>query len=90
MTHRYLPPALLTNDHVVESFECRSVEQTQWLRRLPPGLAHLDLWIRPTAEYLARLSEPALRDHLLGPLLRLGQLTGELTPIHSPAPESRT
>ncbi len=27
MTHRYLPPALLTNDHVVESFECRSVEQ---------------------------------------------------------------
>ena len=31
--HGYLPPALLTNDHVVESFECRSMEQTQWLRR---------------------------------------------------------
>ena len=33
MTHRYRPPALLTNDHMVESVECRSVEQTQWLRR---------------------------------------------------------
>ena len=31
--HGYLPPALLTNDHVVESFECRSMEQTEWLRR---------------------------------------------------------
>jgi hypothetical protein len=33
MIHGYLPPGLLTNDHVVESFACRSVEQTQWLRR---------------------------------------------------------
>ena len=31
--HGYLPPTLLANNHVVESFECRSVEQTQWLRR---------------------------------------------------------
>ena len=29
----YLPPALLSSDHELERFECRSVEQTLWLRR---------------------------------------------------------
>ena len=33
MTGSYLPPALLSIDHVVEAFDCRSHEQTLWLRR---------------------------------------------------------
>ena len=33
MTPRYLSPRLLGTKHDVESFECRSAEQTQWLRR---------------------------------------------------------
>ena len=33
MTGGYLPPALLSSDHELERFECRSVEQTLWLRR---------------------------------------------------------
>ncbi len=32
MTHRYRPPRLLEPDDVVDGFECRSVEQTEWLR----------------------------------------------------------
>ena len=33
VTPSYLPPALLSSDHGVDGFECRSREQTQWLRR---------------------------------------------------------
>ena len=33
VTDGYLPPALLTSDHELERFECRSAEQTLWLRR---------------------------------------------------------
>lgn len=33
MTDRYLAPRLLAADDIVERFTCRSVEQTQWLRR---------------------------------------------------------
>lgn len=33
MTHAYRPPVLLGPDHEVEAFECRSAEQTDWLRR---------------------------------------------------------
>ena len=34
MTVSYLPPVLLSGNHIVDAFECRSQEQTQWLRRL--------------------------------------------------------
>lgn len=33
MTATYRPPRLLAADHVVEGFECRSPEQTEWLVR---------------------------------------------------------
>ena len=33
MTAGYLPPVLLSSRHVVDVFECRSPEQTYWLRR---------------------------------------------------------
>lgn len=33
MSGRYLPPRLLAADDVVDQFECRSEEQTQWLKR---------------------------------------------------------
>lgn len=33
MTRRYLSPRMLGSDDVLEDFECRSVEQTEWLRR---------------------------------------------------------
>ncbi len=33
MTPRYIAPRLLESDDVLEGFECRSVEQTEWLRR---------------------------------------------------------
>ena len=33
MTASYLPPVLLSADHGVDGFECRSREQTLWLRR---------------------------------------------------------
>ena len=33
MTGGYLSPALLSSDHGLEGFECRSLEQTLWLRR---------------------------------------------------------
>ena len=33
MTASYLPPVLLSSDHGVDGFECRSREQTLWLRR---------------------------------------------------------
>lgn len=33
MTHRYRPPTLLERHHEIDVFECRSVEQTEWLRR---------------------------------------------------------
>ena len=33
MTASYLPPVLLSRRHVVDVFECRSQEQTHWLRR---------------------------------------------------------
>lgn len=33
MTRRYASPLPLANDHRVDSFGCRSVEQTEWLRR---------------------------------------------------------
>lgn len=33
MTRRYLAPVLLSDGHGVEDFECRSSEQTHWLRR---------------------------------------------------------
>lgn len=33
MNRRYLAPRALGPDDLVETFECRSVEQTQWLRR---------------------------------------------------------
>ena len=33
MTDRYRAPALLSEHHDVDGFECRSSEQTQWLRR---------------------------------------------------------
>ena len=32
MTQRYRPPRLLEPDDVIDDFECRSVEQTEWLR----------------------------------------------------------
>ncbi len=32
MTARYLAPRLLRPDHALDDFECRSVEQTLWLR----------------------------------------------------------
>ena len=32
MTQRYRPPGLLETDDVIEDFECRSTEQTEWLR----------------------------------------------------------
>lgn len=32
MTRRYRPPRLLEADDVVDDFECRSAEQTEWLR----------------------------------------------------------
>lgn len=32
MTHRYRPPRLLEADDLVDDFECRSTEQTEWLR----------------------------------------------------------
>ncbi len=32
MTHRYRPPRLLKTDDVIDDFECRSTEQTEWLR----------------------------------------------------------
>lgn len=32
MTRRYRPPRLLEPDDVIDDFECRSVEQTEWLR----------------------------------------------------------
>ena len=35
MTPSYLPPTLLSSDHGVDGFECRSREQTLWLRRHP-------------------------------------------------------
>jgi hypothetical protein len=33
MTGRYRAPELLTDHHELDEFECRSSEQTQWLRR---------------------------------------------------------
>ena len=33
MTAAYLPPVLLSGRHVVDVFECRSQDQTHWLRR---------------------------------------------------------
>ncbi len=33
MTKTYRPPALLAAEHDLEEFECRSAEQTEWLRR---------------------------------------------------------
>lgn len=33
MSRRYASPLLLANHHRVDSFACRSVEQTEWLRR---------------------------------------------------------
>ena len=33
MSVRYRPPALLEPDHDLDRFECRSEEQTEWLRR---------------------------------------------------------
>lgn len=33
MTPRYLSPRLLGAENNVQTFECRSAEQTQWLRR---------------------------------------------------------
>ena len=33
MTASYLPPVLLSSNHGVDGFECRSREQTLWLRR---------------------------------------------------------
>jgi GNAT superfamily N-acetyltransferase len=33
VSRRYASPLLLANHHRVESFACRSVEQTEWLRR---------------------------------------------------------
>ena len=33
MSVRYRPPVLLEPDHDLDSFECRSEEQTEWLRR---------------------------------------------------------
>lgn len=33
MSRRYRSPVLLGADHEVDDFECRSVEQTEWLRR---------------------------------------------------------
>lgn len=35
MTSRYRPPEPLADDHDLSAFECRSVEQTEWLRRHP-------------------------------------------------------
>lgn len=32
MTQRYRPPRLLETDDVIDDFECRSTEQTEWLR----------------------------------------------------------
>jgi GNAT superfamily N-acetyltransferase len=33
VSHRYAAPLLLADHHRVDSFACRSVEQTEWLRR---------------------------------------------------------
>lgn len=33
MTRGYRPPALLQAEHELDRFECRSAEQTEWLRR---------------------------------------------------------
>jgi GNAT superfamily N-acetyltransferase len=33
VSRRYLAPRLLEPDHELDGFECRSVEQTQWVRR---------------------------------------------------------
>ena len=33
MSRRYLAPRLLDSDHALEEFECRSIEQMEWLRR---------------------------------------------------------
>ena len=33
MTHKYLAPRLLAADYNTDTFTCRSVEHTQWLRR---------------------------------------------------------
>lgn len=33
MSARYRPPVLLETDHELDGFECRSEEQTEWLRR---------------------------------------------------------
>lgn len=33
MSQAYRPPELLGADHDLDAFECRSVEQTEWLRR---------------------------------------------------------
>jgi len=33
VSRRYLAPRLLESDHALEEFECRSIEQTEWLRR---------------------------------------------------------
>lgn len=33
MSDRYLPPEPLNDDHTVDSFQCRSDEQTAWIRR---------------------------------------------------------
>jgi GNAT superfamily N-acetyltransferase len=33
LNRRYEPPVRLGGDHLLEGFECRSVEQTSWLRR---------------------------------------------------------
>ena len=32
MAQQYRPPKLLETDDVIEDFECRSTEQTEWLR----------------------------------------------------------
>ncbi|HET6953266.1 MAG TPA: hypothetical protein VFI47_22995, partial [Acidimicrobiales bacterium] len=33
MSGAYRPPALLHAEHDIDGFECRSAEQTEWLRR---------------------------------------------------------
>ncbi len=33
MNRRYQPPIALGPEHLLEAFECRSAEQTGWLRR---------------------------------------------------------
>jgi hypothetical protein len=32
VTHRYRPPRLLEANDLIDDFECRSTEQTEWLR----------------------------------------------------------